>query len=88
MRGLPKIVEMVKGLGHDSRDKKLLRDTVPFDPETQQPIIRASICTGEKVAGFKNKADGHFIEVMLIRTPEDERRFMETYQIDTLKTEY
>jgi len=71
-----------------SRRQKSLRDSVPYDPETQIPIIHASICTGERVAGFKNRSDGHFTEVMLIRTAEDERTFMETYGIDSLDTEY
>lgn len=60
----------------------------PFDPETQYAVIRGSICTGEKVAGFKNKTDGRFTEVMLIRSKEDERRFKEIYHIDSLDTEY
>ena len=62
--------------------------TVPFDPEKQYAVIRSSICTGVKVAGFKNEEDGHFTEVMLIRTYEDELVFKETYGIDTIKTEY
>ena len=62
--------------------------TVPFDPETQYAVIRCSICTGEKVAGFKNKADGRFTEVMLIRSPRDEEKFREMYHLDTVKTEY
>ncbi len=61
---------------------------VPFDPETQYAVIRCSICTGEKVAGFKNKADGHFTEVMLIRSPGEEQRFMDMYHLDSVKTEY
>ena len=70
------------------RHAKSLKDTVPFDPETHIPIIRASICTGEKVAGFKDKATGRFTEVMLIRSAEDEREFKEAFQIESLKTEY
>lgn len=62
--------------------------TVPFDPEKQYAVIRCSICTGEKVAGFKNKADGRFTEVMLIRSPGEEQRFMDTYHLDSIKTEY
>ena len=62
--------------------------TVPFDPEKQEAIIRCSICTGEKAAGFKNKADGRFTEVMLIRNLRDEERFKEMYHLDTVKTEY
>lgn len=63
-------------------------DVPAFNPETQYAVIRSSICTGEKVAGFKDKKDGHFTEVMLIRTPEDKREFMETYGVDSLKIEY
>ena len=59
-----------------------------YDPETQYPAIRASICTGEKVAGFRNKKDGHFTEVMLIRSPEDEERFRKLYNVKDLPTEY
>ena len=81
-------IEMRGDSGSTSRRQKSLRDTIPFNPETQIPIIRASICTGERVAGFKNRSDGHFTEVMLIRTAADERTFMETYGIDSLTTEY
>ena len=70
------------------RHHKSLRDEFPYDPELQEPVIRASICTGERVAGFKNKIDGRFTEVMLLRLPEDERKFKEAYGIDQLKTEY
>ena len=55
-----------------------------FDPKTQYAVIRSSICTGEKVAGFKNKRDGHFTEVMVIRTAADEQRFKDLYGIDRL----
>lgn len=61
---------------------------IKYDPETTYPVIRASICTGEKVAGFKNKKDGHFTEVMYIRYPDDEKRFKEMYGLDTVKVEY
>ena len=70
------------------RHSKSLKDMVPFDPETQLPIIRASICTGEKVAGFKDKVTGRFTEVMLIRSAADELKFKEAYQIESLETEY
>ena len=68
--------------------RKKKETTVQFDPETQYAVIRSSICTGEKVAGFKNKTDGHFTEVMLIRTVADEKEFKETYGIGFLKVEY
>lgn len=68
--------------------KRHLKDAIPFDPEKQYAVIRSSICTGEKVAGFRNIEDGHFTEVMLLKTNEDEKLFKEAYGIDTLKKEY
>ena len=68
--------------------KKKSEEEIKFDSETQYAVIKSSICTGEKVAGFKNKTDGHFIEVMLIKNPEDEKRFKEIYGIDNIKVEY
>ena len=68
--------------------KKKQENAVQFDPETQYAVIRSSICTGEKVAGFKNKTNGHFTEVMLIRSAADEKEFKETYRVESLKVEY
>jgi hypothetical protein len=68
--------------------KKQQEPAFQFDPETQYAVIRSSICTGEKVAGFKDKSTGHFTELMLIRTPDDERLFKETYGVETIKVEY
>jgi hypothetical protein len=68
--------------------EKDLKNEIKFDPETQYAVIRSSICTGEKVAGFKNKKDGHFTEVMVIRSSEDERRFKAIYGLETVRTEY
>ena len=64
------------------------KDEITFDPDKQYAVIRSSICTGEKVAGFKNYSDGHFTEVMLIKSPKDEEIFKETYHLESVKTEY
>ena len=53
-----------------------------FDAALWQPVIRASICTGEQVAGFRRKKDGSFEEVMLIRDDGDLRQFRELYGIE------
>ena len=45
--------------------KKLILHT--YDKENEKPLIKASICNGEQVAGFKNLHTGEFREVMLIR---------------------
>ncbi|MBR5960335.1 MAG: aspartate dehydrogenase [Clostridia bacterium] len=70
------------------RDNGELTTGISYDPEKQEPVIRSSICTGEKVAGFKSKEDGHFTEVMVLRTPKDEERFKERYGVENIKTEY
>ena len=59
-----------------------------YDPETQTAVIRSSICTGEKVAGFRNKKSGRFYEVMLIRSKKDEQEFKDKYKVDKIKVEY
>ncbi len=59
-----------------------------YDAETQLPVLRCSICTGEQVAGFKNIRTGKFEEVMLIRDEEDLDRFKEMYRITELTKEY
>ena len=61
---------------------------VTYDPDTQYAVIRSSICTGEKVAGFKNKKDGQFTEVMLITSKADERLFRDTYHLEDVRVEY
>jgi hypothetical protein len=63
-------------------------DAPSYDSENQYAVIRSSICTGEKVAGFKDKRDGRFTEVMLIRSPDDIRDFKDRYNLDDVKVEY
>ena len=70
------------------RKKDNLKNIIDFDPDKQYAVIRSSICTGEKVAGFKNKDDGHFTEVMLIKSPSDEKIFRDTFNLTKIKTEY
>ena len=80
---LDKIREKIRG-----EKKQSSSQLIGFDPEKHEPVIRSSICTGEKVAGFKSKEDGHFTEVMVLRTMKDEERFKEMYHLDSVKTEY
>ncbi len=60
----------------------------PYDPEKEKPVIRASICTREKAAGFKDRNTGTFREIMLIRDQKDLERFLKTYGLDHVDTEY
>lgn len=62
----------------------------PYDRELQKPVIKSSICTGEKVAGFKDVQTGRFTEVMLIQNSKDMDLFLEKYDISVaeIKTEW
>ena len=76
------------GIHQDNSGKKNLSETVPYDPERQIPVLKCSICTGERIAGFKDIETGHITEVMVIRSDDDLRYFRKHYGIDTLKEEY
>lgn len=52
-----------------------------YDPKIRKPAIRVSICTGEKVAGFKNLQNERFEEVMLLSDEKDLKEFKDTYGI-------
>lgn len=52
-----------------------------YDERNQKPVIKASICNGEQVAGFKDIHTGKFEEVMLIRNSEDLEKFKAMYDI-------
>ncbi len=53
-----------------------------YDKENKKPVIKASICNGEQVAGFKNIQTGKIEEVMLIKSPADLESFKTMYGID------
>ena len=60
-----------------------------YDRECMKPVIRASICTGEQVAGFKNIQTGKFEEIMLIKSPKDLDDFKNVYGItEEIEKEY
>ncbi|MGN0436289.1 MAG: aspartate dehydrogenase [Wujia sp.] len=61
---------------------------ITFDDEKLRPVLRCSICTGEKVAGFKNIHTGKFEDIMLIRDEKDLDKFMKMYGISTISKEY
>lgn len=61
------------------KEKKEQRGS--YDKENLRPVIHASICTGEKVAGFRDVRTGRFTEIMLIRGDADMAEFLETYGV-------
>lgn len=81
-------IEMHQDFGRKPYYERHLREDIPFDSKKQEAVIKCSICTGEQMAGFRNKEDGHFTEVMLIRDAEDLEKFKEIYKITDIKKEY
>ncbi len=59
--------------------KKVEKKT--YDKTTKKPVIKASICTVEQVAGFRDIATGAFEEIMLIKSQEDLAAFKAMYDI-------
>ena len=59
-----------------------------YDKDKKKPVIKASICNGEQVAGFKNVKTGEFHEVMLIRSDEDLQNFKRIYGVDKVDKVY
>ena len=56
-----------------------------YDHENKKPVIRASICTGEQVAGFRDVHTGAFEEIML---SENMKTFIEkrVYNPERMRT--
>ena len=55
-----------------------------------EPVIRSSICTGEKVACMRERATGKLHEVLFLRDDEDLKAFCRGYGIspEQIKTVY
>lgn len=60
--------------------KKIIAKT--YDKKNKKPVIKASSCNGEQVAGFKDIHTGKLEEIMLIKTPEDIEDFKSMYGIE------
>ena len=69
---------------------KKKQETRTYARQTQKPVIRSSICTGEKSAGFRDLRTGKFTEILLLRTPGDLEEFRRLYGIgeEEISTEY
>lgn len=47
----------------------------------EKPVMRLSICTGEKTVGFKNKQTNKLERAVYIRSEADLKLFCQTYGI-------
>ena len=55
--------------------KKKTMPAFTFDPATQEPAVRKSICTGEMTVGYVDKATGKFHDLMMV-----DRRGLEDFK--------
>ena len=60
----------------------------PYDENMHEAVIRCSIRTGEQVAGFKNRQDGSFVGVMVIKSDDDLEYFKELYGVEKVRKVY
>lgn len=65
--------------GHASQSLPPSGSGFEWDPEEKEPALRCSICTGEQVAGFRDRKSGAFTEIMLVRGPSDLEKFRKEY---------
>ena len=70
------------------RKKKTENTSKKFDPERQKVVLRCSICTGEQVVGFKDRATGKFEEVALIKSAAELEGFKTRYGVTEITKEY
>ena len=61
---------------------KKKKATQSYDKENKKPVIKASICNGEQVAGFKDIHTGKFEDVMLVKSSADIAYFKSMYGIE------
>ncbi len=64
------------GFGRKSKPSAL------FPPEQYEPVIRSSICTGERTACMRNRETGKIHEIMVLRTERDLTEFAKQYGAD------
>ena len=49
--------------------------TIDYSPEEYEPVIRSSICTGERTGCLRRREDGRLREIMLLRDEADLAEF-------------
>ncbi|MCD8348758.1 MAG: aspartate dehydrogenase [Lachnospiraceae bacterium] len=69
-------------------DKNQPQSQKTYDLSVYKPVLKCSICNGEQVAGFKNRATGKFEEVTFIRNEHELAQFLKSYGLETIEKEY
>ncbi|MBQ0066276.1 MAG: aspartate dehydrogenase [Firmicutes bacterium] len=61
---------------------------IDYNSHKLEPVLRVSICTGEKTAGFQDKETGKFHEYQLISSDAELKEFMEACEINEIRNIY
>ena len=56
---------------------------ISYDPKTQEPAVRSSICTGEMTVGFLDRKTGKFREYELARSQGEVEAFCKRVGIES-----
>lgn len=59
-----------------------------FDPATQEPVVRRSICTGEMTVGYIDRQTGKFREWMRVDDQAELEAFCRRIGIESMRTIY
>ncbi len=59
-----------------------------YDPETQEPAVRKSICTGEMTVGLIDKKTGRFQDLMRVEDQAELEAFCRRIGAEKIKTIY
>ena len=54
-----------------SRRREQSDPLAAFPPDRFEPVVRSSICTGERVACMRDRESGRLHEIELVRTDEE-----------------
>ena len=68
--------------------RKAKQQKITYDPQEQKPVIRASICSGERVGGLKNLKTGAFTAIRLIESESDVEDFCRACGTESVETIY
>ena len=62
--------------------KKKIRKRLEYNKEKERPVVRCSICNGERVAGFMEYGTKNFREVAFIRDNAELEDFKESCGVE------
>ena len=63
-------------------------ERIEYDPQTQEPVIQKSICTGEMTAGLVDRKTGRFTALMRLDGPKEQAAFCRAVGRDSVRIIY